>query len=168
MDTNICSTCTYQQLWLWLKLLLNHSRRTQYHPPSQLVVCMCYWTLYLPLPKKCYVNKRSTKCPSFYFQYTQFFLYATKILVKASNCLILANFWAFSCLFHRNPMLTFFKLEHFYGWLKYEWNGFVEYPSIYVLCCLISKFEAFRLLNLEVFETLLLIKMLLIQKTGCT
>ena len=36
------------------------------------------------------------------------------------------------------------------------------------LCCLISNFEAFRLLNLEVFETLLLIKKLLIKKTGCT
>ena len=47
-------------------------------------------------------------------------------------------------------------------------NGFDEDPSIYVLCCLISKFEAFRLLNLEVFEALLLIKKLLIKKTGCT
>ena len=39
-------------------------------------------------------------------------------------------------------------------------------PSIYVLCCLISNFEAFRLLNLEVFEALLLIKKLLIKKLG--
>ena len=41
-----------------------------------------------------------------------------------------------------------------------------EDPSIYVLCCLISNFEAFRLLNLDVFEALLLIKKLLIKKSG--
>ena len=48
-------------------------------------------------------------------------------------------------------------------------NGFDEDLSNYVLCCLISNFEAFRLLNLEVFEALLLIKKLLIKKllTGC-
>ena len=50
--------------------------------------------------------------------------------------------------------------------MKYEWNGFNEDPSIYVLCCLTSNFEAFRLLNLEVFEALLLIKKLLIKKLG--
>ena len=43
-------------------------------------------------------------------------------------------------------------------------NGMDEDPSIYVLCCLISNFEAFRLLNLDVFEALLLIKKLLIKK----
>ena len=74
------------------------------------------------------------------------------MLVKASNCLILAIFEAFSCLFHLDLLLNFKKLEHYYGKLKYEWNEFDEDPSIYVLCCLISNFEAFRLLNLEVFE----------------
>ena len=44
-----------------------------------------------------------------------------------------------------------------------------QYLLIYVLCCLISNFEVFRLLNSEVFEALSLIKKLklLIQKTGC-
>ena len=41
-------------------------------------------------------------------------------------------------------------------------NGIDRYPTIYVLCCLISNFEAFRLL----FEALLLIKKLLIKKLG--
>ena len=82
--------------------------------------------------------------------------------MKASSCLVLAIFEAFSCLFHRDLLLNFFKLEHYYGWLEYEWNGFDEDPSIYVLCCLISNLEPFRLLNLEVFEALLLIKKLLI------
>ena len=35
--------------------------------------------------------------------------------------------------------------------------------GIYVLCCLISNFEAFGLLNSEVFEALLLIKKLIIK-----
>ena len=35
-----------------------------------------------------------------------------------------------------------------------------------LLCCLNFNFEAFRLLNLEVFEALLLIKKLLIKKLG--
>ena len=68
------------------------------------------------------------------------------------------------------PLVAYFiatccltSIEHYYGWLKYEWNGFDEDPSIYVLCCLISNFEAFRLLNLELFEALLLIKKLLIK-----
>ena len=38
--------------------------------------------------------------------------------------------------------------------------------SIYVLCCLISNFEDFGLLNSEVFEALLLIKKLIIKKLG--
>ena len=84
--------------------------------------------------------------------------------MKASNCLILVIFEAFSCLFHRDLLLK--KLEHYFGRHKYEWNGFDEDPSIYVLCCLISNFEAFRLLNLEVFEALLLIQKLLIKKLG--
>ena len=42
--------------------------------------------------------------------------------------------------------------------------GFDEDPSIYVLRCLISNFEDFRLLDLELFEALLLIKKLLIIK----
>ena len=44
--------------------------------------------------------------------------------------------------------------------------GFDEDPSIYILCCFISNFESFRLLNLEVFEALLLIKKLLVKKLG--
>ena len=83
--------------------------------------------------------------------------------MKASNCLILAIFEAFGCLFHLDLLLNFLKLEHYYGWLKYEWNGFDEDSSINVLCCLISNFEAFRLINLEVLEALLLIKKLLIK-----
>ena len=38
---------------------------------------------------------------------------------------------------------------------------------VIVYCVLISNFEAFRLLNSEVFEALLLKKKLLIKKTGC-
>ena len=45
-----------------------------------------------------------------------------------------------------------------------EWID--EDPSIYVLCCLITNFEAFILLYLEVFEALLLIKKFVIKKLG--
>ena len=42
--------------------------------------------------------------------------------------------------------------------------GSIRTPVL--LCCLIANFEAFRLLNLELFEALLLIKKLLIKKLG--
>ena len=40
--------------------------------------------------------------------------------------------------------------------------GSIKTPVL--LCCLIANFEAFRLLNLELFEALLLMKKLLIKK----